>query len=374
MVRPVRPECAARRELEYVGAELDPRYNPDQATGWNPRPTTYAEPPIDPGPAFRTNTLHAGGPVAIRPITTPNSSTGQPIRQAPSASQVPAVQTNRPGLLTPNSRTGAPGYQVPTVNPMTLPVGGAAVTAGGLLAGAPTTDQGVYNNANSFNDRFNKSWLGQLLNRATGQTEPKWGTATQTAPYAPSPIASPAPPAAPPPPPGISATIPPFNVSPRPPFQSAPPPRAPPGYNLGYGGASPAALPPPDPFAIHPSNAFTAIPRPNADPGIRGGMLGGNAGMANIGATYGPRGTGGAPLATALDLSSMFNHPAVAAAAAAHPAVQGALAAQNAAPARAPTVQAKWKGFPQVRPGGVATTPPSWKNWATGGATVGMGN
>ena len=340
------------------------------------------------GPNWRSTVTAApgspGGPQLSTPqggqlITTPNSSTGQPIRQAPSASQSPAVQTNRPGLLTPNSRTGAPGYQVPTVNPMTLPVGGAAVTAGGLLAGAPTTDQGVYNNANSFNDRFNKSWLGQLLNRATGQTEPRWGTATQTAPYAPSPIASPAPPAAPPPPPGISATIPPFNVSPRPPFQSAPPPRAPPGYNLGYGGASPAALPPPpDPFAIHPSNAFTAIPRPNADPGIRGGMLGGNAGMANIGATYGPRGTGGAPLATALDLSSMFNHPAVAAAAAAHPAVQGALAAQNAAPARAPTraptVQAKWKGFPQVQPGGVATTPPSWKNWATGGATVGMGN
>jgi hypothetical protein len=63
--------------------------------------------------------------------------------------------------------------------------------------------------------------------------------------------------------------------------------------------AAPAAAAP-------PSNMFGLIDRPNAS------ATGWNP---------------GAPKTTALDLSSIFNHPAVAAAAAAHPAVQGALAA-----------------------------------------------
>ena len=116
-----------------AGFQPDSNYNPDQATGWNARPTNMAEPPVDPGPAFRTNTVHAGGPVATRPITTPNSSTGAPAVQSPSAStyQSPATQT-RPGLLTPNSQHRGVKISDPDdPNPMIMPGG---LSVGGALA------------------------------------------------------------------------------------------------------------------------------------------------------------------------------------------------------------------------------------------------
>jgi hypothetical protein len=300
-----------------------------------------------------------------RPITTPNSSTGQPAYADPSAPQTQfATSQGGPLTTTPNSRTGAPAPGIrtvpptrnlpavrpgvpmptqPTANPMTmpgLPLGGALATGVDALANAPTTDQGVYNNANSFNDWFDSTRVGKALNWATGHNAPRWGSAAQTAPaaYSPSPIASPvtapgaapqmgmpAPPNIPPPPtgPGISATIPPFNVSPRPAFQSAPPPRgaaprAPSSINLGYG--APAAAAPP----AAPNPMFTGIDRPNAD------IVGGPTVPGQLSAA--PREPGGPARMGALDLSGLFNHPAVAAAAAQHPAVQGALAAQNAAP------------------------------------------
>jgi hypothetical protein len=56
------------------------------------------------------------------------------------------------------------------------------------------------------------------------------------------------------------------------------------------------------------ASPFIGIDRPNAD--VTGHARGYNSGVQG----------------TALDLSGLFNHPAVAAAAAAHPAVQGALA------------------------------------------------
>jgi hypothetical protein len=155
-----------------------------------------------------------------------------------------------------------------------------------------------------------------------------------------------------------------------------PPPAAQGARIAPPGGAPAAAAPPADPFAIHPSNAFTTIDRPNAD------VAGGRSVAGQLAPQYfnQAREPGGPAQMGALDLSGLFNHPAVAQAAAAHPAVQGAMAAlANPAPAptraRAPVMQATgWKGFPQVQKGGVAVTPPTFRNPATGGATVGLGN
>jgi hypothetical protein len=386
----------------------------------------WYDPSSPPPPGVRLNGVPQPAPAATpgspRIINTPNSSTGQPQFADPSATGWSTeFATPQGGQLTttPNSRTGAPApgiRTVPTTRPSVkdlIPSGSSlagdasAMTGLGILAAptlvGPTAFGGNVNTQMKdaiASDNAERQKAINFWQHPFGFTNPfaTQSPATAPTPQPASPVAAPAPAPAPvaapgsqpqmgapwppgsPPPPfgpappsqGPKAPIPPFISGPVPVYQGHAP-RAPSNINLGYG--APAA-PPQDPFAIHPSNAFVAIPRPNADPGTRGGMLGGNAGMANIGSTYGPRGTGGAPLATALDLSQMFNHPAVAAAAAAHPAVQGALAAQNVgpAPARAPAVQAKWKGLPQVQKGGAAVAQPTWWNPATGGANVGMGN
>ena len=110
--------------------------------------------------------------------------------------------------------------------------------------------------------------------------------------------------------------------------------------NLGYG----VPQPPQDPFAIHPSNAFTTIDRPNADISggpTRGGWLSASYDPAT-GSNRGAREPGGPAQMGALDLSGLFNHPAVAQAAAAHPMVQAAARAPVQGPlsALAPTAQA----------------------------------
>ena len=62
--------------------------------------------------------------------------------------------------------------------------------------------------------------------------------------------------------------------------------------------AGPAAARQQPNLGAYGGSPFTTVDRPNANPGIGGGMLGG--GM------NGPRGQGGAPVATALDLSRLF--------------------------------------------------------------------
>ena len=73
--------------------------------------------------------------------------------------------------------------------------------------------------------------------------------------------------------------------------------------------AGPAAARQRPNLGAYGGSPFTTVDRPNANPGIGGGMLGG--GMNS------PRGQGGAPVATALDLSRLFGggQPAVPAAA-----------------------------------------------------------
>ena len=165
----------------------------------------------------------------------------------------------------------------------------------------------------------------------------------------------------PPPPPPIN--LPPFNVPPPPgnlpPFVRGPIPAAMPQHtpvqragapNLGYGvpGAQPAAAP------QAPSPMFTTIDRPNAD------TAGGPSRAGQLAPQYfnQAREPGGPAQMGALDLSGLFNHPAVAQAAAAHPMVQAAARAPVQGPlsalaptARAPVVQQQWS-LPQVRKGG----------------------
>ena len=144
--------------------------------------------------------------------------------------------------------------------------------------------------------------------------------------------------------------------------------------NLGYGVPQ---APPFDPGAIHPSNMFTTIDRPNAD------TAGGPSRAGQLAPQYfnQAREPGGPAQMGALDLSGLFNHPAVAQAAAAHPMVQAAARTPVQGPlsalaptARAPVMQQQQWSLPQVRKGGAAMIRPTWGNPATGGSTVGMGN
>ena len=115
------------------------------------------------------------------------------------------------------------------------------------------------------------------------------------------------------------------------------PPRRPGAPNLGYGV-------PQQPAAAQqaPSPMFTTIDRPNAD------VAGGRSVAGQLAPQYfnQAREPGGPARMGALDLSGLFSHPAVAQAAAQHPAVQGAMAAGpnmssggGQATARAPVVQ-----------------------------------
>ena len=71
--------------------------------------------------------------------------------------------------------------------------------------------------------------------------------------------------------------------------------------------AGPAAARQQPNLGAYGGSPFTTVDRPNANPGIGGGMLGGGVNS--------PRGQGGAPLGTALDLSRLFGggQPAAAA-------------------------------------------------------------
>jgi hypothetical protein len=298
-------------------------------------PTATAAP--TPGSGDWT-TLSRGGPVAIR---TPNSSTGQPAFQAPSASQFqpPATQT-RPSLLTPKSTTGAPGYQVPTVNPMTLPgVGGGLMTGVGALNAFPTPTPEQMNQRLNNPPLADDPWLihsiGKLFGYDGGQTQAAPAPATQTQPQtapappsgAPTATATATPPPTPlgypPLPPPRPPNLPPFIRGPIP-YSGGNAPPAPQHVNLGYGVPGAPPLPPFDPGAIHPSNAFTTIDRPNADISggpTRGGWLSASY-DPSTGTNRGAREPGGPARMGALDLSGLFNRGGAQA-----PPPAGALAA-----------------------------------------------
>ena len=214
-----------------------------------------------------------GGQVAVRPINTPNSSTGEPAVRSPSASrfQPPAVQT-RPGLLTPNSRNGAPGYQVPTVNPMTMPIGGGLATGVGALNAFPTPTPEqmtkTLNNPPMADDKWGINAISKLFGWNQPQTANSAARPRQEAPPSGAPTATLRPSSRPP------INLPPFNVPPPPgnlpPFIRGPVPFGMPQHapvqragqlNLGYG--VPGAQQPAAPQA--PSPMFTTIDRPNAD-------------------------------------------------------------------------------------------------------------
>ena len=350
-----------------------------------PDPTLTATPGSPGGPQLSTP---QGGPVATRPITTPLSSSGQPAVRDPSASsfQPPATQT-KPGLLTPSSSRPAGGYPIQiNPNPMIMPgglsVGGALGTGIGALSAAPSSQADVeyrLNHPLTATDLWNtaKGWFtANPQSAAAPQTQTQPQTALAPPSGAPTATATPPPP---PPPPGYPP-LPPSRPPNLPPFVRGPIPAAMPQHtpvqragqpNLGYGVPQPAQ----DPFAIHPSNAFTTIDRPNAD------VAGGRSVAGQLAPQYfnQAREPGGPAQMGALDLSSLFNHPAVAVQAAAHPMVQAAARApvqgplSALAPQRAPVVQQQWS-LPQVRKGGAAVIRPTYGNPATGGSTVGMGN
>ena len=89
----------------------------------------------------------------------------------------------------------------------------------------------------------------------------------------------------------------------------SPAPAVPPPRPRVVRAAGPAAVRQQPNLGAYGGSPFTTVDRPNANPGIGGGMLGGGVNS--------PRGQGGAPVATALDLSRLFGggQPAPAAAA-----------------------------------------------------------
>ena len=205
------------------GLERDPSYNPDRATGWNARPTTYAEPPINPGDAFQFNKVHAGGPLATRTINTPNSSTGAPFRQYPGASSFPAVRTNAPGTLTPSSSSGASAPGVRTLPEPSMP--GWLSGAASLLGRGSPYGIGGYLMGKTIEPQPTNQGEDEVLKRFIPPPNSTIGTQTQTDPRLAPPV-PPGPPAPPvsmsgphnpppgPPPPGM--VIPPFTISPQP--------------------------------------------------------------------------------------------------------------------------------------------------------------
>jgi hypothetical protein len=186
-------------------------------------PSTYANPtPYDPfyggGSGFATP---QGGQL------TPYSNTGTP---APGIRTVPNTPSGQSLTVRPDTSPRQPGWTPRSIFP-----GGPVLSAVGALANAPNTDQGVYNQANAFNDWFSSTRGGQLLNKATGAVEPQWGpatqTQTQTQPQQTTKTPVIAPPIDPPPPFGQAPPnpnyLPPFNRGPIPPYLSHPGARAP---------------------------------------------------------------------------------------------------------------------------------------------------
>ena len=303
------------------------------------------------------------------PINTPNSSTGEPAFAEPSATGWSTEFAQPAGgqlTTTPNSRTGAPApgiRNLPATAPELMPsfqrgspmpgfggrVGAGIAGALPFLMNGPSAGQVEETLNNPPDPSLSDAWHWLTGSKAAA------APATQTQP-APNMVRPDAPAVTTRPPPPID--LPPFNVPPPPgnlpPFNRGPIPystpqnatapvaqRHPGAPNLGYGvPQQPAAAP------QAPSSMFTTIDRPNADISggpTRGGWLSASY-DPSTGSNRGAREPGGPARMGALDLSGLFSHPAVAQAAAQHPAVQGALAhniaqSQAAPRARAPVMQ-----------------------------------
>ena len=361
-------------------------YGPDDipigSGGWDidsegnlvPKGTTLNTPP----PEFAT-------PQGGQLINTPNSSTGAPFRQAPGASSFPTTQQGAPGTLTPNSRTGAPAPGIRNAPPST-----EVVPSG---QGNPGANDYVNNLIKNYGANYvRQNWrtiapslgLSELALPAALATIPLVASTTSTAPKSKDeaprwswpvpagaqvdPFSNPAPvtqtepkgmmippvtgggggtPIGPGPegrgpgmPMGPLAAIPPSNPSapaatpPLPPSRPKDAGRSGGGRSGGgrsRGGSSPGPAPPM--INLQPQPGWTTIDRPNAD------VAGGRSVAGQLAPQYFNRARepGGPAQMGAFDFSTLFNHPQVAAAAAAQPAVQAHVAARVAAVrARAP--------------------------------------
>ena len=278
--------------------------------------------------------------------------------------QSPPQPTRNLPAVSPQRLPAAPsGNPMTAPSPGAFPIGGPLATGISLLANAPSTDADIGKQANKVGDYVDQSpWGKWLIDHDITSPSQKWDTG-EPATQSPDALGSSVTKTAtlgekePPPPPTIN--LPPFDVKPPGAFVRGPipydpkhtpaaakgakAPKAPKNVNLGY-GAPPA-----------PSSMFTTIDRPNADISggpTRAGWLSASYDPAT-GTNRGAREPGGPARMGALDLSGIFSHPAVAAQAAAHPAVQGAMAAQAArapipmggqhirTPARVPVMQRK---------------------------------
>jgi hypothetical protein len=180
-------------------------------------------------------------PLQVRPITTPNSSTGQPAYADPAAPTVsPQFATPQGGQLTtttPNSRTGAPApgiRNLPATSPIRFPfpslgLGGPLGMTIGLLANAPRTDQEIYNQDNAVGSAVDNSWIGKkLIELGITHPSPQWGPPSAAAQPAPAdqtapPVPQSGPGYSPPGPPGWNTQLPPFDSKGNlPPFNRGP--------------------------------------------------------------------------------------------------------------------------------------------------------
>ena len=192
-----------------------------------------------PGPA------PSGNLPAVRPLTTPESSTGTPRYLSPSA-VAPETAPTMGGQLTPSSRFGTPAAPPPTFR---MPIGPPLVSAIGALAANQPTEAQV-------NERLNNPLTLKELATAAQQylwpqTDTQTRTQTQSGPG--SSPSGPVPPSPPPPfgPAGPSNYLPPFNRGPIPAYlPQHGPQRAPSIQQQGGGGgggpASPGMIQPSD--------------------------------------------------------------------------------------------------------------------------------
>ena len=229
---------------------------------------------------------------------------GAPRLTAPASGPPPGVSLSGPGGTPTNAAGMSPHIDPATGQPEMLTgpggvvektrgalnpfgfLGGSnpywrgAITAGGVLSPTPTAS----------NDTISPEMAGarpEYPHTPTPQNYPMW-------PTPPAPAASP----------NIPIGGGPGNVMQAPTGTPAAPPPRPRVHTAG-----PAVARQQPNLGAYGGSPFTTVDRPNANPGIGGGMLGGGVNS--------PRGQGGAPLGTALDLSRLFGggQPAAAAAA-----------------------------------------------------------
>ena len=173
----------------------------------------------------------SGNLPAVRPLTTPESSTGTPRYLSPSA-VAPESAPTMGGQLTPSSRFGTPAAPPPTFR---MPIGPPLVSAIGALAANQPTEAQV-------NERLNNPLTLKELATAAQQylwpqTDTQTRTQTQSGPG--SSPSGPVPPSPPPPfgPAGPSNYLPPFNRGPIPAYMPQHGPQRAPSIQQQGGGS-----------------------------------------------------------------------------------------------------------------------------------------